>query len=276
MKGFAEEIKALADQRRCSNRRRVELRSSSGSETSTPRRSSTSPSWRRSGPRQPCSSRHPSLKFRQLLWGMFSPLQLWSMGARTRDHVCICGNHVVRGSVFVFQSLHPETGAPLRVKCVIAAMCIFSSASEMSLGVTEFSGGVQFAWKLEYTVLPVIALSFHSSAAEDVDHEALWLASVIKVQFWINRVASKIVFQPLVPYTGAPLHEERVIAVRQESNVHFEFYLRNVTGVRTGNCVSHRVYRMWSGSVEARVHNAPSLCWVHSLSRRTSAMRRCG
>ena len=81
------------------------------------------------------------------------------------------------------------------------------------------------AWKLENTVPPVIALSFHSSATEDVDHEALWLASVIKVQFWINRVASKIVFQPLVPDTGATLHEERVIAVRQESNVHFEFDL---------------------------------------------------
>ena len=47
---------------------------------------------------------------------------------------------------------------------------------------------------------------------------------------WINRVASKIVFQPLEPDTGAPLHQERVIAVRQESNVHFEVYLRNVTG----------------------------------------------
>ena len=80
------------------------------------------------------------------------------------------------------------------------------------------------------TVPPVIALSFHSSATEDVDHEALWLVSVIKVQFWINRVACKIVFQPLVPDIGAPLHEEHVIAVRQESIVDFEFYLRNVTG----------------------------------------------
>ena len=78
------------------------------------------------------------------------------------------------------------------------------------------------AWKLENRVPPVIALSFHSSATEDVDHEALRLASVIKVQFGINRVASKIVFQPLVPDTGARLHEERAIAVRQESNEHFE------------------------------------------------------
>ena len=77
---------------------------------------------------------------------------------------------------------------------------------------------------------PVIALSFHSSATEDVGHEALWLAFVIKVQFWSNRVGSKIVFQPWVPDTGAPLHEVRLIAVRKESNALFEFYLRNVTG----------------------------------------------
>ena len=65
---------------------------------------------------------------------------------------------------------------------------------------------------------------------EDADHEALWLAFLIKVQFWINRVASFIVFQPMDPDTGAPLHEEREIAVRQELNVLFEFYLWNVTG----------------------------------------------
>ena len=81
------------------------------------------------------------------------------------------------------------------------------------------------AWKLENTVPPVIVLSFHSSTTEDADHEALWLSSVIKVQFWINRVASFLVFQSLVLDTGAPLHEEREIAVRQELNVHVEFYL---------------------------------------------------
>ena len=69
-------------------------------------------------------------------------------------------------------------------------MCILSFASEMSLlnvvtceiscsmWVTEFSGGVP----------PVIVLSFLSFAIYDVDHEALWLAFVIKVQFWINCV----------------------------------------------------------------------------------------
>ena len=77
------------------------------------------------------------------------------------------------------------------------------------------------AWKLENTVPLVIVLSFHSSATEDADQG---------MQFWINRVASLLCFKPLVPDTGAPLHEERVIAVRQELNVHFEFYLRKVTG----------------------------------------------
>ena len=46
------------------------------------------------------------------------------------------------------------------------------------------------------------------------------LRGKLEVQFWINRVASNIVFQLWVPDTGAPLHEERVIAVRQELNVH--------------------------------------------------------
>merc|ERR1712136_735327 len=51
---------------------------------------------------------------------------------------------------------------------------------------------------------------------------------------WINRVASEIVFQPLHPDTGAPVHEERVIAVREEPNLHLEFYQRDVTdGMRS-------------------------------------------
>ena len=90
----------------------------------------------------------------------------------------------------VFQALHPETGASLNVKRVIAAadlMCMLSSASEMSLSnvITcdtsccmlvsqSFQEVFNVAWKLENTVLPVIALSFHSSATEDVDHEAFW------------------------------------------------------------------------------------------------------
>ena len=90
----------------------------------------------------------------------------------------------------VFQPLHPETGASLHVKRVIAAadlMCILSSASVMSLlnVITcdasccmlvsqSFQEVFNVAWKLENAVPPVIALSFHSSATEDVDHEAFW------------------------------------------------------------------------------------------------------
>ena len=85
----------------------------------------------------------------------------------------------------MFQPLHPETGAPLHVTCVIAAadfLCILSSANEMSLlnVVTcetsccmlmsqSFQEEFNVAWKLENTVTPVIVLSF----TEDVDHEAL-------------------------------------------------------------------------------------------------------
>ena len=106
-------------------------------------------------------------------------------GARTRGH-SICGNHVIRGSVFLFQPLHSEIGAPLHVERVIAPggldvhfeihVTVESDFGDTScyVGVTEFSGVVQFVWKLENTVPPVIALSFHFSATEDVDHEAFW------------------------------------------------------------------------------------------------------
>ena len=90
----------------------------------------------------------------------------------------------------VFQPLHPETGAPLHVKRVIAAadmMCILCSASEMlllnvitfdtsccMLVSQSFQEVFNVAWNFENTVPPVIALSFHSSSTEDVDHEAFW------------------------------------------------------------------------------------------------------
>ena len=74
-----------------------------------------------------------------------------------------------------------------------------------------FSGGVRCCVETREHSAARHCVEFHSSATE--------------VQFWINRVASYFVFQPLDPDTGAPLHEEREIAVRQELNVHFEFYL---------------------------------------------------
>ena len=114
----------------------------------------------------------------------------------------------------VFQPLHPETGASLHVKRVIAAadlMCVLSSASEMSL-------------------LNVVTC----------DTSCCMLVS-----------------------TGAPLHEKLVFAVRQEFNVHFEFYLRNVTG---GMRTPWKLLVLVSQSVQeavrlrkAREHNAPSL-----------------
>ena len=58
--------------------------------------------------------------------------------------------------------------------------------------------------------------------------------TLVKERLWTNRVASEIVFQSLHPDTGAPLHEERVTAVREEPNVHLEFYLQGVTdGMRS-------------------------------------------
>ena len=46
---------------------------------------------------------------------------------------------------------------------------------------------------------------------------------------WSKRVSCKIVFQPLHPDTGAPLHEERVITVREEAKLRPEFHLQDVT-----------------------------------------------
>ena len=86
--------------------------------------------------------------------------------------------------------LYPEIGVPMHVERAIAAelMCILSSASEMSLlsvVICEISccmfGSQSFQEVFNVTTLPpVIVLSFHSSATEEFDHEALWLAFVIK------------------------------------------------------------------------------------------------
>ena len=106
-----------------------------------------------------------------------------------------CTHHVVRGSEFVFQPLHPETGAPMHVERVIAAaalMCILSSASEMSLlnVVTcetsccmlvsqSFQEVFNVVWKLENTVPPVIVLSFTHLPRRT---STTWRCG--KVQFW--------------------------------------------------------------------------------------------
>ena len=55
------------------------------------------------------------------------------------------------------------------------------------------------------------------------------LDSTVQPLGFQNRVACRIVFQPKHTETGAPLHGERVIAVREEPNLHPEFYQRDVT-----------------------------------------------
>ena len=52
---------------------------------------------------------------------------------------------------------------------------------------------------------------------------------IVKERIWMNRVASEILFQPLHPDTGAPSHDECVIAVREEPTSHLEFHQRDVT-----------------------------------------------
>ena len=68
---------------------------------------------------------------------------------------------------------------------------------------------VNVAWKLENAVQPVVGLGFHPPTTKDVDHEALWLAFVMKVQFWLNRVASNIVFQPFKKMRAELCGQER-------------------------------------------------------------------
>ena len=45
-----------------------------------------------------------------------------------------------------------------------------------------FQEVITVAMKIENTIQPVIGLGFHSSANEDVDHDALWLALLDEVR----------------------------------------------------------------------------------------------
>ena len=44
--------------------------------------------------------------------------------------------------------------------------------------------------------------------------------TIMTERIWINCAASEIVFQPMYPDTSDPLHDESVIAVREETNLH--------------------------------------------------------
>ena len=53
--------------------------------------------------------------------------------------------------------------------------------------------------------------------------------TIMKERIWINCVVSEIVFQPLHSDTDtSKLHDERIIAVREEPNLHIVFYQKDV------------------------------------------------
>ena len=104
--------------------------------------------------RSECSSRHPSLKFRQLLWGMSSPLPLWSM---------------VRS--------HPRSRMHLRHASPLLVSQSFQEVFNVAL-TREHSAARH-------------CVEFHSSATEDVDHEVL-IGVCDQGVISINCVANKL------------------------------------------------------------------------------------
>ena len=61
--------------------------------------------------------------------------------------------------------------------------------------------------------------------------------TIMKERIWPNRVANKIVHQPLNHATGASLRNEHAMAVPGEPTLHLEFYRRGVSNgeARDGN-----------------------------------------
>ena len=52
---------------------------------------------------------------------------------------------------------------------------------------------------------------------------------IMKERIWINPVTSEVTLQPLEPDTDtSKLHDERIIAVREEPNLHIVFYQKDV------------------------------------------------
>ena len=81
-------------------------------------------------------------------------------------------------------------------------------------------------------LLTLFTRTIHRGGHEDGLSRSMTISpnsTLMKERIWINRVASEIVFQPLHPDIGAPLHPERVIAVREEPNLHLEVCRRGVT-----------------------------------------------
>ena len=71
---------------------------------------------------------------------------------------------------------------------------------------------VKVAQKLVNTVQLLVGLDFH------------------------NRIACKIMFQPVHTVTGAPLHDERVIAVREEPKLPVDVVSRAFRTLTTMRC----------------------------------------
>ena len=64
---------------------------------------------------------------------------------------------------------------------------------------------------------------------------------ITKAQIWFNTVDSDSVLLSLHPGTGASLHSERVIAVREEPPLPLEFYQ---------GCVADGLWFLWKGPVD--------------------------
>ena len=101
------------------------------------------------------------------------------------------------------------------MECVIL---VFSCRRDLLVFVPFFFQDViKVARQLENTVLPVNGLGLHSSVIKIADHGFGWL---------LNRSFDSHLFVllPLHPDTCAPLHEERITAIREEPSLHSVFY----------------------------------------------------
>ena len=60
--------------------------------------------------------------------------------------------------------------------------------------------------------------------------------TIMKERIWINCAVSEIVLQPLEPDTDtSKLHDERIIAVREEPSLHIELYQREMSRIGCGH-----------------------------------------
>merc|ERR1711916_348573 len=105
---------------------------------------------------------------------------------------------------------------------------------------------------------------------------------IVKERIWINRVASEIVFQPLHPDTGAPLHEERLQCERNRICIlSSTSEMSQMECGHPGNFLltwCQRVFRRWSKlRRNSKAQCSLLLGWVSThLPWRTSTTMPCG